>query len=456
MLDDVILRSALAQSQLVRGGAISAEELTRAYLDRIERLDPKLSAFVQLTPERAVASARALDRRRRARGERRGPLWGLPTAMKDIHQVRGMFLRLGSRAFRYLWSPVDDASTAAVRRAGMVLTGKLSTSELAILPVVDTELHPPTRNPWDLGRYSGGSSGGSAAALAAGLLPVAVASDGAGSIRIPAAFCGLVGHKPTRGLIPNPFAPFEPLELSVIGPHARSVDDAVALMDALRSDEEGNLFDAVRRPPPRLRIRFTTRNPVTDVDPLVAGAVERVAGLLSAMGHEVDEGTPVQGSIDEFLPMFFFLARGVFVPFEGALQETTRWLRRQGERVTLQEAMACRELFRGRVDRWFGGVDLWITPTVARLPPAVGAFQNESAEGRMYAAAPLGAFTAVFNASGHPATTIPLWGPESTLPVGVQLVAPRGQDARSLAVARALLEALGTPLTPLAPLAAQA
>jgi Asp-tRNA(Asn)/Glu-tRNA(Gln) amidotransferase A subunit family amidase len=139
MLDDVLHRSALAQSQLLRGGALSVEELTRAYLERIERIDPRLSAFVHRSFAGAVALARGLDRARlRDPGALRGPLWGLPTAMKDIHMVRGMTLRLGSRAFRHVWSPVDDVSTTAVRRAGMVLTGKLATSELAILPFIDT------------------------------------------------------------------------------------------------------------------------------------------------------------------------------------------------------------------------------------------------------------------------------------------------------------------------------
>lgn len=366
--------------------------------------------------------------------------------------VRGMALRLGSRAFRHVWSPVDDVSTTAVRRAGMVLTGKLATSELAILPFIDTELHPPTRNPWDLARYAGGSSGGSSAAIAAGMLPIAVASDGGGSIRIPAAFCGLVGHKPSRGLLPNPFARFEPLELAVVGPHARSVDDAAALLDVLHGPGLGAL-EAIALPPAPLRIRFTTRNPVVATEPAIAAAVHRAARVLESLGHHVQEGEPIQGQVDDFMPMYFFLARNMFVPFDGALQETTRWLRQRGEHVSLQEAMTCRSFFHELVDRWFEGVDLWISPTVAAHAPPVGTWDNESPEGRMFASAPLGAFTAPFNASGNPATTIPLWLDGASLPAGIQLIAPRGQDLRALATARTLLEALGTPLTPLAPLA---
>ena len=453
MLDDVLDRSALAQSTLLREGAVSVEELTRACLDRIARRDPALRAFVQQIPRRALASARALDRARdRDRDAGRSALWGLPTAMKDIHLTRGMFVRLGSRSFRYLWSPIDDVSSAAVRRAGMVMLGKLATSELAILPFIDTALQPPTRNPWDPTRYSGGSSGGSSAAIAAGMLSVAVASDGAGSIRIPAAFCGLVGHKPTRGLLPNPFARFEPLGLATVGPHARCVDDAAALMDVLGAGAgpEGGFLRAVQRAPTKLRVRFTTQSPVIATTPEIAGAVRRVARALEEMGHHVEEGPSFQGTIEEFLPMFRFLARGMIVPSEASLQGTTRLLRERAYAVDQGAAMACREMFRARVDAWFGDVDLWVTPTVAAPAPLVGTWTDASPQALFDGAAPLGAFTAVFNASGHPATSIPLWPRPEGAPVGVQLVAPRGEDVRALAIARALLEALGTPLAPIA------
>jgi len=450
-LDDVLDRSALAQSSLLRDGSVSVEELTRASLDRIARRDPQLHAFVQQIPRRALATARSLDaERRRDRSAARGPLWGLPTAMKDIHMTRGMFVRLGSRSFRYLWSPIDDVSSAAVRRAGMVMLGKLATSELAILPFIDTELHPPTRNPWDPSRYSGGSSGGSSAAIASGMLSVAVASDGAGSIRIPAAFCGLVGHKPTRDLLPNPFARFEPLGLATVGPHARSVDDAAALMDVLLGGRGEPFLSAVQRPPAGLRVRFTTQSTVIESAPEIVAAVRRVAGLLEELGHHVEEGSGYEGTVEEFMPMFRFLARGMFVPSEAGLQGTTRLLREPSRAVDLASAMACREMFRARMDAWFGDVDLWVTPTVGAPAPLVGAWAGASPQALLDGAAPLGAFTAGFNASGHPATSIPLWPRPGAAPVGVQLVAPRGEDLRALATARALLESLGTPLAPIA------
>lgn len=453
-LDDLLAQSAVAQSATLRRGDVSVEELTRAYLQRIERWEPQLSAFTQLAPERGLALARRLDReRQRGIPHEAGPLWGLPTAMKDIHLTRGYFARLGSRAFRYLWSPIDDLSSAAVRRAGLVLLGKLSTSELAILPIVDTDIHPPTRNPHARERYAGGSSGGSGAAIAAGMLPIAVASDGAGSIRIPAAFCGLVGHKPSRDLLPNPFRAFDPLGLSVVGPHARSVDDAAALMDLLADSPstEGTFRERILRPPPPgLRIRFACENPITAVEPYARQAVTRVISALQTLGHHVEPGTAPAGSLEEFLPMFRFLTARMMVPLEGRLQPTTRWLRRDGRRVTRASAFSARELFRQRIDAWLADVDVYVTPTVPKDAPLVGSWANLSPEQVLAQAAPYGAFTAPLNASGNPATSIPVRIPDHPLPIGIQLIGKRGDDALLLALAKAVLDSLGTPLVPLA------
>ncbi|MDP3275049.1 MAG: amidase [Deltaproteobacteria bacterium] len=451
-MDDLLSLSALDQSAQLRSGACTVRALTERYLTRIEAHGETLSCFVQHEPKRALKHADALDANRsKFPNETRSSLWGLPTAMKDLHMVRGMFTRVGSRAFRFLWSPIDDETTRALRQAGMVITGKLATSELAILPVIHTDLHPPTRNPWDLDRYSGGSSGGSSAAVAAGLMPLAVASDGGGSIRIPAAFCGLVGHKPSRGLLPNPFARMEPLGLSVIGPHARSVDDAAALMDVLCSDHapEGRFLRAVRQHESRkLRVRWSMANPLIETQPEVQRAMHKVLDALKAMGHDVAEGPIFEGSLDEFLPIFAFLANNMAVPFESKLQPSSRWLRTQGKRLGREPADRAFALFTQRIDKWFEGVDLWVSPCVAIDPPRVGAYDGLDGEHVFREAAKLGAYTAVFNVSGHPGTSVPVRVDGHPLPVGVQLLAHRGEDLTTLRVARALLESFGTPLLP--------
>lgn len=448
-MDDLLGRSALDLASLIHRVEVSCEEVARASLQVVARRNGELNAFVDLAPERAVRAARRLDRERaKAPSAPRSPLWGLPTGLKDLHLTRGFYARMGSRAFRYAWSPIDDVTSATVRRAGLVILGKLAASELGILPVVETDLHPPTRNPWDPSRTAGGSSGGSAAAIASGMLPLAPASDGAGSIRVPASFCGLVGHKPTRDLVPNPHARFETVGLSVIGPHARSVTDVAALLDLLtgREHRADSFLAAVRRPVRPLRVKFTTTTPIAPTEAPIAAAVMRVVGVLAALGHAVEEGPPFLGSWEQFMPMFQFLAAGTPVPRERLLQPTTRWLRTTGRAVTLQQANEARDDFTRRTEAWFGDADVWVTPTVAVSPPEVGAWAGLPPEIALGRAARLGGFTAIFNTSGMPATTLPLREVGHPWPVGVQLAAGRGQDALLLTLARTVMEALGTPL----------
>jgi amidase len=449
--------SALEQAALVKSREVSAEQLTLACITRIEEREPMVHAFVQQTFDSALRTARALDRElapsHRKSASNCSPLAGVPTAMKDLHMVRGTFTRCGSRAFRYLWSPIDDVSASSLRLARMPLLGKVSTSELAILPVVHPDLHAPTRNPWDLTRYSGGSSGGSSAAIAAGMFAIAVASDGAGSIRIPAAFTGLVGHKPTRDALPNPFAMFEKLGLSVIGPHAKTVADAAALMDLLGSLEgrKDSYSERIKTAAPRVRVRFCADNPVVVTAPHIRASVEFIAKLLQAQGHQVDTGEIIRGHVDEFAPMFQFLAAGMIVPSEKSLQPATRWLRAQGRSVKHETAMAAREMFRERVDSGFAEADVWLTPTVAVDPPKVGSLDGLDGEAIFRAVAPLGAFTAALNASGNPATSVPFHPRKHGIdaptecPVGIQLSARRGQDVLCLQIAQELLAALNTP-----------
>jgi len=453
-MHDVLLRPALDQAALLRAGAVSCEALTAACLARIAARNDGLHAFVQVAPARALAAARALDRERRRHPDApRGPLWGLPTGIKDLHLTRGFFMRGGSRAFRYAWSPVDDVTSATVRRAGLVILGKLATSELGILPVIETELDPATANPWDRERTAGGSSGGSAAAIAAGLIPLAAGSDGGGSIRIPASFCGLVGLKPTRGLVPNPHSTFERLGLSVIGPLARCVDDAAALLDLLTGRVQGaaSFLAAARRAPAALRIRFTTENPVIATEAPVVAAVARITQVLAALGHAVDEGASLPGRIDEFVPMFQFLAARAPVPAERFLQPTTLWLRAAGRSVTAAQAHRARDLFTARAEACLAGADVWVSPTVAVSPPRLYATAGMAEAQAFERHAVLGAYTAALNASGMPAITVPVRVPGHRWPVGVQLAGRQGDDAQLLALARTVLEALGTPLVAPAP-----
>lgn len=434
--------SALTQASLIARRELSVEELVRHHLARIDALDGALNAFVELRPEAALRRARALDKVGPSAG---GRLWGVPTGMKDLHFTRGFFVRAGSRSLRGVWSPFDDRTSADIARAGLVVLGKLATSELGILPIVETGVHPPTRNPWDLTRSAGGSSGGSGAAVAAGLIPLAPASDGGGSIRLPAAFNGLVGIKPSRGLVPNPFRNVERLELSVVGPHARDLDDATALLDVLIGrDGPDSLSTSTRRPPDPLRVIVLRDSPLGPVDPAVLLGLDRVARALEDLGHHLEPAPPLVGALDEFLPMFDFLAAGARVPLPWRLEPLTRWLRARGKRLRPERALAVRELFARRVERWLGSADLALLPTAPCLPPEVGRWAALPPAEKMAAVAPLGAFTAAFNAGGQPAVSLPVWHTNALgLPVGVQLVAPFGEDRRLIAAARAVMDALG-------------
>jgi amidase len=425
--------SALDLAARLRRRELSSVELVRHCLDTIRRDNAGLGAFVAVAEDRALREARRADDRL-ARGDR-APFLGVPVGIKDIDHARGHVTRMGSRAFGWLYAPVDGLITRACRRAGFVVLGKLATSELAILPIID---EPPARNPHLREHYAGGSSGGSAAAVAANMIPIAPGSDGGGSIRIPASFCGLVGWKTSRGALPNPYRTFDTIGLSVIGPIARTPRDAAALGDVLAGAAwfAGACDDRV----PALRVRVATRSPLVDVDPEVADTTITVARRLAAAGHTVEDAAPIEGSIDEFLPIMAHMVARVPLALGLArrVQPSTRWLHGVGRAVSPEAYRAAAERLAGRVLAWFGDADVVVTPTVGILPPRVGAFAGLSGEDTFRAAAPIGAFTAPFNVSGQPAISIPAGRARSGLPIGVQLVGRPGADRLLLALAEAL------------------
>jgi amidase len=426
--------SALDLAARLRRRELSSVELVRHCLDAIRRANPDLGAFTAVDEGRALREAARADLRL-ARGDR-APFLGVPTAIKDIEHVRGHFTRFGSRAFRWVYAPLDGGTARACRRAGFVLLGKVATSELAILPIID---EPPARNPHHREHYAGGSSGGSAAAVAANLIPIAPGSDGGGSIRIPAAFCGLVGWKTSRGALPNPFGAVDAAGLSVLGPIARTPRDAAALGDVLAGG--ARYAGACDDPVPPLRVRVATASPLVAVDPEVAAATAAVARRLEAAGHAVDEAPPMDGELDEFIPIMARMVARVPLVLGMArrVQPSTRWLHGLGRTVSREAYHGAAARLGRAVLAWFGDADVVVTPTVGPLPPRVGAFAGLDGEATFRAMAPLGAFTAPFNVSGQPAISIPAARSRSGLPIGVQLVGRPGADRLLLALAEALL-----------------
>lgn len=419
-----------------------------ASLGSIAEHNPQLGAFVQQWPERALAQARALDRRLAA-GDAEGTFFGVPMGVKDLDPTRGAPTRLGSRAYRYMWTPFDGPISKRLRAAGVNMVGKTATSEFAILPVTEPVIHPPCRNAHDPAFTSGGSSGGSATAVAAGMVPIAHGSDGAGSIRIPASLAGLFGFKPSRGLLPNFYGKVDKVGLGVAGALAWDVPDAAAYLDLLRgvhylpdAPPDDSLLQQAGRDPGRLRVRYSLSSPVTEVRPEVAAAVQRVAEQLSALGHEVTQAPMLDAQVPEFLPLWERMAGNVPLLAESLAEPTTRFLRVRGRGYDDAFVQGVAATLTDKVLGWFGDSDVWLTPTIGPAPPRVGQYAAMDGEQRFAAVAPLGAFTAAFNVSGQPAASVPVGRCALGLPLGAQLVGRRGQDGQLLALCTQLMGAV--------------
>ena len=434
--DELADLSALEQARLIRNGELSSRELTAHYLSRIEDYDPDLGAFMEVYADRALADADAADKARR-RGELPGPFGGVPTAVKDHHLIRFTRSRLGSRAFDWFFSPVDDEIVKRLRRAGFVLLGKTTMSELGLLPVVEPPDGDPTRNPWDRDRTAGGSSGGAGAAIAAGLIPLSLGSDGAGSVRIPAALNGLVGLKPTRGLVGDGSSDrLDPFGLTCIGPMARSVDDAAALLDVLANAGD-SYQERARQEVRQLRIGVITEAPFGPLDPTIRDLIEATAARLEDAGHHIELRPPPQGTLDEFTPLYQkFIAR-IPVIRSTRLEDVTRWFRDQGKQVSSDEAWQIFRRFEATGNDAMAGLDVLITPTVGVPTPQVHQHSHLPPAEYFRAAAGLGKFTALANITGQPGLSVPI-GLADGLPVGAQLLGRRGDDALLLRLARAL------------------
>ncbi len=449
--DDILDATALEQAERVRRREVSSEELARLYMERADRLDPRLAAFVSRLDDRALRAARRKDREVRE-GQPLAAFHGVPSGVKDLNFVRFAWTRLGTRGVPPLFSPFDDRTASAMRRAGFVILGKLATSELGAMPVTEPDTHPPTRNPWNLEHTPGGSSGGSGAAVAAGLLPIAHGSDGAGSIRIPAAFCHLYGIKPSRGRVRNAFGLRDRYILYTDGPIARSVEDAAAMLDVLAgldidaphwAPRPARPFRELLKVPPRpMRIKLLLRTSFGETHPDILAAVTRAAKVLEELGHHVEEGAQPEASLEEFVPLWQHLVGNIpFVAWRRT-QPITRWLGETGRRLKSRDIAALHKSFAERLLPAFESADLWVTPTVAVPPPRVGSYAGRPPLEAFTDAAKLGAFTAGFNLTGQPAASLPLGLTGEGLPMGLQIAGRRFREEDVLAVSRQLEEAM--------------
>ncbi len=449
-MDEIVVKSAIELASLLRRREISCEELTSVYLARIARKNPALSAFTNVFDEDALADAREKDRVLKKRPAALPPFFGVPTAVKDLNLVRGQRMRFGSRAAKVTWSPVDCRTTKKIRDAGFVLLGKLATSEYGIMPITEPDIHPPTANPWNIERSAGGSSGGSGAALAAYLLPIAHGSDGAGSVRIPSAFCHLFGLKPSRGRIRNAYPFPDETILYTDGPLAHSVDDAATMLDALAGITVGKPHWAPPPPKPfaelakiapkRLLVRFSTESDLVETPKELRDHVLRAAKVLEGLGHDVSElpGTP-GFALEDFLPLWQKLAADMPLVRWKDTQPVTRWVAEGGRSHTVAQMEALRAELERRILAWLGETDILLTPTVCSAAPRIGMARTDESPERIFRrAAALGAFTAGANITGQPASSIPIGLTEDGLPLGLQVMGRRFGDAEVLAISRVL------------------
>ncbi|WP_027863334.1 amidase [Marmoricola sp. URHB0036] len=438
--------TALEQGAAIRRGEVSTAELVEHYLGRIDQHAEQLGAFVTVTAEQARAAIPSGD----------GPLAGVPTAIKDLNATKGVRTSFGSPVFADFVPDFDDEVVRRIAAAGMVSLGKTSTPEFGSPCYTEPEGAPPAVTPWDTTRMAGGSSGGSASAVAAGLVPVAQGSDGGGSIRIPASCCGIVGLKPTRGRISGAPMYGDPVGLATNGALARTVRDAAALLDVMAGRAVGDPFwapaesasflSACDRAPGRLRVARFSDPVIADaaIDPECLAAWESTSALLASLGHDVvDVGVPMpRDAVPVFETCWAVLTALSFVnlPAEkrALLRPLTTWLSERGLDVSGPEfGLAVGELRRvaARTLAALSSYDAVLTPTLAVPPLPVGAIRNDDDPAADFEAQKrFTPYTSMWNVTGSPAVSLPThWTPEG-LPVGVMLATAPGGEAMLLSL----------------------
>lgn len=475
--------SAVQLRDSLRSGELSAREVTAHFLARIDERNPLLGAFITVTAEQAMTDANAADathvRFRKGHGKDTADhansttgglpvLHGMPLAFKDLTDVAGVVTTHGSGALEHKPAPADGALAAVLKAAGVISLGKTQVPEFGLTAYSENRIAPPSRNPHAPSRSSGGSSGGSAAAVADRLLPFAPGTDGGGSIRIPAAACGLVGLKPGRGVVPSGESLGDPARLVVAGPLARSAADAALLMDALAPSSGDSYVDAVTQQPRPLRIGLTLDSPWSatfpfSAEPEALAALEAGRAMLEHAGHAVSEATV---RYDNRYPDAFTTAWTAAVgnarispQREALLAPLTLTFRRRAQQRSaskLNESLAFLRQFQHDTTTQYGEWDLMLMPALAQTPRPVGWFTGATHGADRWPATvwagdadedyrkqcEFAPWSSMVNVCGLPAITVPVYWtggqPASGLPMGVQLVGPEGSELLLLQVAAQL------------------
>lgn len=381
------------------------------------------------------------------------PFFGVPIGIKDLNAVAGLPTSYGVAVLRNQMTEEDDAVVTRLKQAGFIVLGKTATSELGSFPFTEPPGFPPTRNPWHLDYTAGGSSGGSAAAVAAGFCPIAQGSDGGGSIRTPAMCCGLVGIKPSRGRVSH--APVGDYQsgISVNGPLARTVADAAAMLDIISGyvtgdpywlpNPEISFLEATHQILPKLKIAFsTTLKPFGETSPVYREAIRKTVGQLTEMGHFVDEGCPDwQNLAEPFRRVWQAGVTAAGVPLE-VLSPLNRWLgKHTGTAGDYLQAVHQMQVISRRIVAFFATVDVLVLPVCLHQPPKIGEWEDLPPEEAVDKIINWIAPCPPFNASGLPAISLPVGLDETGLPVGVQLIGKPADEVTLIGLA-AQLEAI--------------
>jgi amidase len=443
---DLAFAGLARQAELIRAGEVTSRELTELYLERIDRLDPVLRSYRVVLADEALAAAVEADRRR---GDGAPPLNGVPIAIKDDTDMAGQVTARGSLA--HGGPAAGDAEVVRrLRAAGTVMLGKTHVPELAAMASTESLAFGATHNPWDTARTCGGSSGGSGAAVAAGLAAAALGTDGAGSIRIPAGCCGLFGLKPQCGRLP---IDRDWNGMSVAGALTRGVLDTALFLDA--AAEPGPLLaDAARREPGALRIAYSLAVPrglTARVDDEQREAVERTAERLRELGHTVQERDPDYANVVVNVTTRYL--EGVRIDSEAMahperIARATRGLASMGAKIPaflVARAHAQEAADRERIGAVFADFDVLMTPLFTRRPPLIGEWSGLPAPLMLNGMANFIPHLAIWNHTGQPAAAVPVETAPDGFPVGVQLVGRSGDEATLLSLSAQLETDTGWP-----------
>jgi len=450
--------TALEQWQALQRNEITPTELTRHYLGRIEALNPALGAFVTVTADAALARAREVE----SAVPRTASLWGLPFGDKDLQLRAGVPARFGSRLMADFVPEESDELVRTLDAAGGISLGKTNTPEFGLPSYTETLAGPPARNPWDPSRGAGGSSGGAAVAVAARMLPFAPGSDGGGSVRIPAAACGLVGLKPSRGRIPAASGITSLGGLAVAGPLARTVTDAALLLDAMvapfgghpahhfalrPAGDDGPLLAAAVHGEGRYQLGVMTTSAWDDaydirVAPEAREALDVAVAQFSAMGHGLEETALIPDA--SYAPAFrtIWQAGAAGIPAEGEEQEAlleplTRWLLHRGRELGARElaaALAALAAYEQSFIAQLSRFDAVLTPALAMTPRPLGWYDQTDGERNFEQQVQYTPYTSMVNVTGLPAIALPVHQTIEGLPMGVQLIGRPGGETTLLAL----------------------